>query len=101
MKQLLKIAGAPAAALFAMAYIAMATPASAASSTDYCRTDVTAGVRGCGYSSLAQCQAMSSGRGGDCYPNPFPSGGGSSSNAYAYQPKPRHSKGHTKPVENQ
>ena len=95
MKQVLKMAGAPAAALFAMAYIA--TPASAASSIDYCRTDVTAGVRGCGYSSLEQCQAMSSGRGGDCYPNPFPSNG--SSSAYAYQPKPR-SKGHAKPVEN-
>jgi hypothetical protein len=97
MKQVLIIAGAPAAALFAVAYIAMATPASAASSIDYCRTDVTAGMRGCGYSSLEQCQAMSSGRGGDCYPNPFPSDG--SSSAYAYQPKPR-SKVHAKPVEN-
>jgi hypothetical protein len=87
MKQLLKLSIAPAA-LVALAFVAMATPAAAASpnnGTDYCRTDVTAGTRGCGYSSLEQCQAMSAGRGGDCSPNPFPSN--ASSNALALQPK--------------
>jgi hypothetical protein len=87
MKRLLKLAAAPATALAAMAFVAMATPAAAAAANqvDYCRTDVTSGMRGCGYASLEQCHAMSAGRGGDCYPNPFPSNG--SSNAFAYQPK--------------
>jgi uncharacterized protein DUF3551 len=85
MKHLLKWAAAPATALAAMAFVAIATPAAAANQVDYCRTDVTSGMRGCGYASLEQCQAMSSGRGGDCYPNPFPTS--TSSNAFAYQPK--------------
>jgi len=104
MKQILKLSAAPAAVLGAMAFFATATPAAA---VDYCRTDVTAGVRGCGYSSLEQCQAMSSGRGGGCDVNPFPAGGstnantaGGSSNAFAYQPKAG-SKNHTKPVRQQ
>src|SRR6476646_7624866 len=105
MKQILKLSAAPAAVLGAMAFFATATPAAA---IDYCRTDVTAGVRGCGYSSLEQCQAMSSGRGGGCEVNPFPAGGssnantagntaGGSNNAFAYQPKPG-SKIHAKPA---
>ena len=75
MKQFLKIYAAPAAALLATAFVATATPAAAAASVDYCRHDVTSGMRGCGYASLEQCQAMSSGRGGSCYENPFPEGG--------------------------
>jgi Protein of unknown function (DUF3551) len=64
----------------------------AASPADYCRTDITSGMRGCGYTSLEQCHAMSSGRGGDCYPNPYPSNSSASNgtdtgNALAYQPK--------------
>jgi hypothetical protein len=90
MKQLLKMTAAPAAAMFTMGFVAMATPAAAASPVDYCRHDVTSGMRGCGYSSLEQCQAMSSGRGGSCYENPFPENG--SKGAYAYQPKHAHSK---------
>jgi hypothetical protein len=85
MKRLLKIFAAPAA-LTVLAFVAMATPAAAASpgnGIDYCRTDVTAGTRGCGYTSLEQCHEMSSGRGGDCSPNPFPSNAGS--RAYAFQ----------------
>jgi hypothetical protein len=75
-----------------MAFVAMATPAAAASPADYCRTDITSGMRGCGYTSLEQCHAMSSGRGGDCYPNPYPtnssaSNGTDTGNALAYQPK--------------
>jgi hypothetical protein len=84
-------------------FFTMATPAAAAP-VDYCRHDVTSGMRGCGYTSLEQCQAMSSGRGGSCYENPFPEGasasGNASSNAYAYQPKHHASKGARKPVEN-
>jgi hypothetical protein len=38
---------------------------------------------------LAQCQAMSSGRGGDCYRDPFLN---NNSSAYAYQPKQLHSR---------
>jgi Protein of unknown function (DUF3551) len=97
-KQILKISAAPATALFAMAFVAMATPAAAVASIDYCRHDVTSGMRGCGYTSLEQCQAMSSGRGGSCYENPFPSGG--SSSAYAYQATHTHSKSARKQVEN-
>ena len=89
-----------------LTFFSTATP-SAAAPVDYCRGDVTSGMRGCGYSSLEQCQAMSSGRGGSCYENPFPEGssaskgGSASSNAYAYQPKRHAAKGARKPVEHQ
>jgi hypothetical protein len=96
MKQLLKISAAPAA-LFALAFAAMIP--SAASAGEYCRTDVTAGVRGCGYDTLEQCQAMSSGRGGVCGRDPFLA---SPSNALAYQPAAKHAVRHAKaPVANQ
>jgi Protein of unknown function (DUF3551) len=104
-KQLLKISAAPAAMFCALAFFSTATPATAAQ-VDYCRTD-TSGMRGCGYSSLEQCQAMASGRGSNCYENPFPEGASakaSSSNAsgaYAYQPKHKAAKGARKPVEHQ
>jgi Protein of unknown function (DUF3551) len=103
-KQILKISAAPAAVFCALAFFTTATPASAAT-VDYCRTDVTSGMRGCGYTSLEQCRGMSSGRGGNCFENPFPEGGSSASNAsrnaYAYQPKHHASTGARKPVENQ
>jgi uncharacterized protein DUF3551 len=105
-KQLLKISAAPAAMFCALAFFSTATPATAAQ-VDYCRTD-TSGMRGCGYSSLEQCQAMASGRGSNCYENPFPEGANAkansskaSSSAYAYQPKHPASKGARKPVEHQ
>ena len=98
--QILKISAAPAAMFCALAFFTTATPAAAAAKVDYCRNDVTSQIRGCGYSSLEQCQAMSSGRGGACYENPFPSGS-SSSTAYAYQPKHAHSKRVARPVQNQ
>ena len=81
MKQLFKITAAPAAALFALALTAMATPAAAG---EYCRQDITSGMRSCSFSTLEQCQAMSAGRGGDCYRDPFLA---TSSSAYAYQPR--------------
>lgn len=100
-KQILKISAAPAGVLCALAFFSTATPAAAAP-VDYCRTD-TSGMRGCGFSSLEQCQAMASGRGSNCYENPFPAGasGKASSSAYAYQPKHHASKGARKPVEHQ
>ena len=105
-KQLLKISAAPAGVFCALVFFSTATPAAAAQ-VDYCRTD-TSGMRGCGYSSLEQCQAMASGRGSNCYENPFPQGASAkassskpSSSAYAYQPKRQASKGARKPVEHQ
>ena len=106
MKQILKISAAPAGVFCALVFFSAAAPA--ATPVDYCRTD-TSGMRGCGFSSLEQCQAMASGRGSNCYENPFPQGGkanGStsgkaSSSAYAYQPKHHASKGARKPIEHQ
>lgn len=101
------IAWAAPAMFCALAFFSTATPAAAAQ-IDYCRTD-TSGMRGCGYSSLEQCQAMASGCGSNCYENPFPEGANakansskaSSSSAYAYQPKHPASKGARKSVEHQ
>jgi hypothetical protein len=84
MKQLLKMTAAPATALFALAFVAMATPA-AAGPGEYCRQDVTSGMRSCSFETMEQCQAMSSGRGGTCYRDPLLT---DPSSAYAYQPKP-------------
>src|SRR5258706_5186017 len=105
-KQLLKISAAPAGVFGALVVFWTARPAAAAQ-VDYCRTD-TSGMRGCGYSTLEQCQAMASGRGSNCYENPFPEGASAkassskaSSSAYAYQPKHQASKGARKPVEHQ
>jgi Protein of unknown function (DUF3551) len=82
MQQLFKLSAAPMAGLWAMALLAIATPASAA---DYCRQDAISGMRSCSYATLEQCQAMSSGIGGTCYRDPFQPQAGAS-NAYAYAP---------------
>src|SRR5882757_7488029 len=89
MKEFLKAATAPAAALLAaIAFGAMTAPASAA---EFCRTDVTGHMTSCSYESLAQCQAASSGMGGDCFRDPTL---GDSKNAYAYHPgSPRSRRG--------
>ena len=55
----------------------------AAANDDYCRRGVTDYMLSCGFASLTQCQATSSGRGGDCIPNPSP---GAAASAYAYAP---------------
>jgi hypothetical protein len=68
MKQLLQSSAASIAALSALAMVAFATPASAG---EYCRKDVTSAVVSCSFDNMAQCQAMSSGRGGDCFRDPF------------------------------
>jgi hypothetical protein len=66
----------------AVAYAAIATPASA-HTYEYCRGDVTSFMQSCSFDALAQCQAMSSGRGGDCYRDPSL---GNASSSYAYAP---------------
>ena len=85
MKQLLKTGVAPLTALCALAFVTMATPASAG---EYCRKDVTSAVVSCSFETLAQCQNMSSGRGGDCFRDPFLA---DSRSALAYAPKAIHS----------
>jgi len=100
MRQFLKVT-APATVLLALAYVAMATPAAAAK-YEYCRQDVTSGMRSCSFETIEQCQAMSLGRGGTCYRDPLLT---DTSSAYAYQPKHPLSKSLTlrakKPVKNQ
>ena len=57
--------------LFAIAVVATTMPK--ASAVDFCRIDVTSsGMRGCGFATKEQCDAMGSGRAGYCIPNPFP-----------------------------
>jgi hypothetical protein len=83
MKQFFKLTTAPAAAFFALALTGIATPAAAAK-YEYCRTDVSSAMRSCSFTSMEECQAMSSGRGGTCARDPFLP---AASDAYAYQPK--------------
>ena len=90
MQRFFRLSAAPLAGLWAMALVAGATPASAG---DYCRQDAISGMRACGYASIEQCQAMSSGIGGTCYRDPFLPEAGAGS-AYAYAP---HGKRATKP----
>ena len=95
MRQLLKLSAAPITMLSALAFVAMATPASAG---EYCRKDVTSAVVSCSVDTLAQCQDMSSGRGGDCYRDPFLP---TARSAYAYAPNAAHSnnRGHRAKVQ--
>jgi hypothetical protein len=86
MKPFLKMAAAPASAMLALAFVAITTPASAG---EYCRTDVTSHMQSCSFDTLEQCQNMSAGRGGSCDRDPFLA---TTTNAYAYQAKPSHSK---------
>ena len=67
MRELLKMSAAPALTWTILA-IATAAPASAG---EYCRRDVTSAIVGCSFDTLEQCQAMSPGRGGDCFRDPF------------------------------
>jgi hypothetical protein len=81
MKQVLKLATTSATALLALAYVSMA-PAAAAK-YEYCRQDVSSGMRSCSFETMEQCQTMSAGRGGGCYRDPTLT----DTSAYAYQPK--------------
>jgi uncharacterized protein DUF3551 len=88
MKEFLKAATAPAAALLAaMAFGAMTAPD--ASAAEFCRQDVTGHMTGCGFASMEQCQAASAGIGGDCFRDPNLN---YSNNAYAYHPESPRSK---------
>jgi hypothetical protein len=77
-----KLLSLGAAAIASAAFLAAAGPA-AAKDYEYCRRDVTSFMLQCSFDTLAQCQNMSFGRGGDCFRNP--SLGGAAS-AYAYAP---------------
>lgn len=90
-KQLLKLGVAPIAALSALAFVSISTPASA-HTYEYCRTDILSHMLQCGFDSLEQCKAMSSGRGGDCQRDPFLP----PANALAYAPKTVGAKHHAK-----
>ena len=90
--------GVPAAAFVAAVILGAATTGSA-SAGEFCRRDVTGFMTGCGYSTMEQCQAASSGIGGDCFRDPnlpattASSAKGTPGNAYAYQPTPAHKRG--------
>ena len=73
------------ATLGALTFVATATPASA-HTYEYCRRDVIGNTLSCSFDTLAQCQAMSSGRGGDCLRDPAL---GEIGNSYAYAPDRR------------
>jgi hypothetical protein len=80
---------APAAALMAVASFGALTT-STATAGEFCRQDVTGHMTGCGYSSMEQCQAASSGIGGDCFRDPnLTTSQTSNHNAFAYQPNVR------------
>jgi Protein of unknown function (DUF3551) len=76
-----KLLSLGAAAIACAAVFGTATPASAKDYA-YCRRD-SSYMLACGYETLAQCQDMASGRGGDCIRDPSPGG---AANAYAYAP---------------
>jgi hypothetical protein len=63
-----------------LAFLAMAAPTAIAG--EYCKTD-SSGMRGCGYETMAQCQAAVSGANGTCARDPFYA---APQNALAYQP---------------
>jgi hypothetical protein len=92
MTQFLKSIAAPVAALSAMAFVAMAAPASAG---EFCYTN-TSGMRSCSFSTMEQCKASVSGVFGNCYRDPFLP---DNSNALAYQPKQPVARHGGKPVE--
>jgi hypothetical protein len=69
----------------ALAFGVIVTPQ--ASAGEFCRRDVTGHMTGCGFDSIAQCQATASGIGGDCFRDPSKSDGGNAGNAFAYQPR--------------
>ena len=76
-----KLLNVGVAAIACAAYFGAAGPVAA--KNEYCRRGATDYMVSCGFDTLAQCQAMSSGRGGDCFRDPSL---GDASNAYAYAP---------------
>ena len=76
-----KLSSLGAAAIACAAVFGTAAPA-AAKDYEYCRRD-SSYMLACGYETLAQCQDMASGRGGDCIRSPAL---GDAANAYASAP---------------
>jgi Protein of unknown function (DUF3551) len=91
MTKILGMMTAPAAAFAVMALVGFAAPAAHAG--EFCMTD-SSGMRGCGYSSLEQCQASASGKNGSCARDPYFETASvtkpTTRNALAYSPKPAH-----------
>jgi hypothetical protein len=77
-----KLLSLGAAAIACAIAFSAATPA-AAKDYEYCRREAASFMLSCGFETLAQCQDMSSGRGGDCIRNPALGG---AANAFAYAP---------------
>ncbi len=73
-----------AAAFSALAAVTLAAPAAQAG--EYCSVD-SSNMRGCGYETLAQCQASNAGKNGTCMRDPFYQDARA---ALAYQPKQGH-----------
>jgi hypothetical protein len=71
-----------AAAIACAAFFGTSAPA-AAKDFAFCRVDISSSMLQCGFDTMAQCQDMSSGRGGSCINNPSL---GATTNAYAYAP---------------
>jgi hypothetical protein len=69
-KQFLKLSIAPIAALSALAFVSTSTAASA-HADEYCRRDPSSQTVQCSFDTLEQCKWTSSGRGGDCFRDPF------------------------------
>ena len=84
--------GVPAA-MFVVAASVGAMTTNGAHAGEYCRTDMTAHMKSCGFDTMEQCQAYASGMGGDCYRDPnLPANSasntnGANRNALAYQPR--------------
>lgn len=79
-----KVLTASAAALCTLAFVSFAAPSAKAG--EFCSTD-SSGMRGCGYETLAQCQATQAGKNGSCAPDPFFK---NPKDALAYSPKHAH-----------
>src|ERR1700751_1554521 len=95
MKKSFKL-GVPAATFVVAATLGVAAlgaiTASPAQAGEFCRTDVSGHMTGCGFNTIEQCQAAASGIGGDCFRDPnLPSNAsnatnGNGRNSFAYQP---------------
>jgi hypothetical protein len=73
-----------AAAFSALAVVALAAPGAQAG--EYCSVN-SSGMRGCGFESLAQCQASMAGQNGTCMRDPYLQ---DARTALAYQPTKGH-----------
>jgi hypothetical protein len=89
MKSNLRMTMMSVAPLFGIVFVAMITPA-AASPNEYCAPDASSASVFCSFSTLEQCHAASSGRGGGCYRDPFLT---NASGADGSQPKRVHLRG--------